>query len=276
MLVRWHNPFVLKATLQWTTPIQVRTSIFSVWLLGSRFLLSYPRCVLLVFLNIITVTMYNKDADVIRMYRTLLGWETFRKAMDLYFERHDGQAATCDDFRRAMADISDRDLTQFENWYLQAGTPTVIVSSNYDAEAKTYSLTISQRMAPTPNQETKEPFYIAFEVRLLSKDGKLLVEKTLELTQESQTFEFLNPEEEPYVPSPFRSFFGSHQTHRTNYRINLTFWLLITSINSIVGMPHSNSILLKSSYWSRFIKTVDMTKRLWPSRMLSTKYFVPR
>jgi len=156
--------------------------------------------------NFYTVTVYNKGAEVIRMYRTLLGRETFREAMDLYFKRHDGQAVTCDDFRRAMADSSDRDLTQFENWYLQAGTPTVTASSSYDAETKTYSLTMSQSTVSTPNQETKEPFHIPVEVGLLSKDGKVLVEKMLELREETQTFEFPDLEEEPYVPSLFRGF----------------------------------------------------------------------
>merc|ERR1711957_271883 len=110
--------------------------------------------------NFYTVTVYNKGAEVIRMYRTILGKETFRKAMDLYFERHDGEAVTCDDFRRAMADASGRDLTQFENWYLQAGTPVVKVSSSYNAETKTYFLTMSQSTAPTPNQQSKELFHI--------------------------------------------------------------------------------------------------------------------
>jgi len=156
--------------------------------------------------NFYTVTVYNKGAEVIRMYRTLLGREIFRKAMDLYFERHDGQAVTCDDFRRAMADASGRDLTQFENWYLQAGTPVVKASSNYDANTKTYSLTLSQSTVSTPNQENKEPFHIPIEVGLLGRDGKVLVEKTLELMKDSQTYEFKDLDEEPYVPSLFRGF----------------------------------------------------------------------
>ena len=114
--------------------------------------------------NFYTVTVYNKGAEVIRMYRTLLGWPAFRAGMDLYFERHDGQAVTCDDFRKAMEDASGRDLTQFERWYLQAGTPTVTATSSYDASAQTFSLTLSQSTPATPGQEEKLPFHIPVEV----------------------------------------------------------------------------------------------------------------
>jgi len=156
--------------------------------------------------NFYTVTVYNKGAEVIRMYRTILGRDTFRKAMDLYFERHDGEAVTCDDFRRAMADASGRDLTQFENWYLQAGTPTVTAASKYDTDTKTYSLTLSQSTPATPNQPNKELFHIPVEVGILAKDGTVLTEQTLELTEKTQTFEFHDLAVEPYVSSLFRGF----------------------------------------------------------------------
>lgn len=172
------------------------------------------------------VTVYNKGAEVIRMYRTLLGRGTFRKAMDLYFERHDGQAVTCDDFRRAMADASTRDLTQFENWYLQAGTPIVkaISSSSSNSnnegeeEGHTFTLTLSQSMVSTisnDNQSTtttatkQGPFHIPIVVAILGKNIKgnsVLVEQTLELTEESQTFVFPNLSEEPFVASINRGF----------------------------------------------------------------------
>lgn len=156
--------------------------------------------------NFYTVTVYNKGAEVIRMYRTILGKETFREAMDLYFERHDGQAVTCDDFRKAMADASGRDLTQFEGWYSQAGTPTVRASSQYFADTKTYKLTLSQSTPATPGQQVKVPFHIPVQVALLSAKGTLLSEKTLELTEESQVFDFCDLPEEPYAPSLFRGF----------------------------------------------------------------------
>ena len=121
--------------------------------------------------NFYTVTVYNKGAEVIRMYRTLLGVDGFRKGMDLYFERHDGQAVTCDDFRAAMAD-ANVDLTQFERWYTQAGTPTLTCQGAYDAAAKRYTLTLSQSTPsvsspPTPGQPDKELFHIPVEVGLL-------------------------------------------------------------------------------------------------------------
>jgi len=155
--------------------------------------------------NFYSVTVYNKGAEVIRMYRTLLGWDTFRKGMDLYFARHDGEAVTCDDFRKAMADASGRDLTQFERWYLQAGTPTVTASSAYDAASQTYSLTLSQSTPPTPGQPTKLPFHIPVEVGLLGADGSLLRSATLELTEEEQTFDFAGLAEPP-LPSLLRGF----------------------------------------------------------------------
>ena len=156
--------------------------------------------------NFYTVTVYNKGAEVIRMYRTLLGWDTFRKGMDLYFERHDGQAVTCDDFRKAMSDASGRDLTQFERWYLQAGTPTVTASGSYDAATSTYSLKLQQETPKTPGQDTKLPFHVPVEVGLLSPStGKVLAEKTLELTEEEQTFTFEGLSEAP-LPSLLRGF----------------------------------------------------------------------
>merc|ERR1719478_1781047 len=102
--------------------------------------------------NFYTSTVYEKGAEVIRMYQTLLGKEGFRKGMDLYFERHDGSAVTCDDFRAAMADANGADLEQFERWYTQAGTPTVKAEGAYDAAAQTYALTLSQSTAATPSQ----------------------------------------------------------------------------------------------------------------------------
>merc|ERR1740130_1165591 len=93
--------------------------------------------------NFYTVTVYNKGAEVIRMYSTLLGWAGFRKGSDLYFKRHDGQAVTCDDFRAAMSDANDVDLTQFERWYTQAGTPTVELSDK-SVKDGAFSLTLTQ------------------------------------------------------------------------------------------------------------------------------------
>ncbi|MEQ1525108.1 MAG: DUF3458 domain-containing protein, partial [Aestuariivirga sp.] len=110
--------------------------------------------------NFYTPTVYEKGAEICRMMKTLIGEKAFRKAMDLYFERHDGEAATVEDFVRCMADASGRDLTQFFRWYEQAGTPHVNVSTHYDAKAKTFDLTLAQKTAPTPGQADKQPMHI--------------------------------------------------------------------------------------------------------------------
>src|SRR5690606_19845880 len=107
--------------------------------------------------NFYTVTIYEKGSEVVRMMHTLVGREGFAKGMTLYFERHDGQAVTCDDFAQAIADANPGSelslrLEQFKRWYSQAGTPQVVASGVYDAEGQTYTLTLRQHCAPTPGQ----------------------------------------------------------------------------------------------------------------------------
>ncbi|CAL5356151.1 unnamed protein product [Camellia sinensis] len=122
--------------------------------------------------NFYTVTVYEKGAEVVRMYKTLLGSQGFRKGMDLYFKRHDGQAVTCEDFFAAMRDANDADFANFLMWYSQAGTPIVKVTSYYNAEARTYSLKFSQEVPPTPGQAVKEAMFIPVAVGLLDSSGK--------------------------------------------------------------------------------------------------------
>jgi len=169
--------------------------------------------------NFYTVTIYEKGAEVVRMYQTLLGRDGFRKGMDLYFARHDGHAVTCDDFRAAMADSSGRDLTQFERWYSQSGTPTVQVQSKYDAEKQTYELTLSQSCKPGAGQDCKLPFHIPVEVGLLDAQGHDMplhlegapftttvpTTSVLELTKDKQTFRFSQVTRKP-TPSLLRNF----------------------------------------------------------------------
>lgn len=156
--------------------------------------------------NFYTATVYEKGAEVIRMYHTLLGPEGFRKGMDLYFKRHDGNAVTCDDFRAAMADANNMEFTQFERWYLQAGTPTVEVKTDFNPATKTYKMTFTQKTLPTVGQPTKLPFHIPIRVGLLGKDGKELVAShVLELKSESQAWAYEGLDEEP-VPSVLRGF----------------------------------------------------------------------
>jgi aminopeptidase N len=121
--------------------------------------------------NFYTATVYEKGAEVVRMYKTLLGSQGFRKGMDLYFQRHDGQAVTCEDFYAAMRDANDADFANFLQWYSQAGTPTVKVSSSYNAEAHTFSLKFSQEVPPTPGQPHKEPMFIPVALGLLDSSG---------------------------------------------------------------------------------------------------------
>jgi aminopeptidase N len=170
--------------------------------------------------NFYTVTIYNKGAEVVRMYQTLLGRDGFRKGMDLYFARHDGQAVTCDDFRAAMAQSSGRNLAQFERWYSQPGTPRLKVKSRYDAAKKTYELTISQSCKPGAGQSL--PFHIPVAVGLLDRRGRDMslhpegaakagrsakpgTTCVLELTKKKQTFTFNNVSTKP-TPSLLRNF----------------------------------------------------------------------
>ncbi|MDO5087854.1 MAG: aminopeptidase N, partial [Comamonadaceae bacterium] len=129
--------------------------------------------------NFYTTTIYEKGAEVVRLYQTLLGREGFRRGMALYFERHDGQAVTCDDFAQCMADANPASalpalLPQFKRWYAQAGTPVLSAHGQYDAAAHTYTLTLSQHTAPTPGQPGKQPLVIPVQLGLLGPDGQAL------------------------------------------------------------------------------------------------------
>lgn len=167
--------------------------------------------------NFYTVTVYEKGAEVVRLYDTLLGKDGFRKGMDLYFKRHDGQAVTCDDFLSAMADANGVDLSGLKPWYSQAGTPVVTVSGRYDAAAQTYTLSARQDTPPTPGQPDKVPLLIPLKVSLLGPDGHALPlrlqgqvedlghETVLRLEKAQQDFTFTSVSSEP-VPSVLRNF----------------------------------------------------------------------
>ncbi|WP_122365790.1 DUF3458 domain-containing protein, partial [Pseudomonas syringae group genomosp. 3] len=169
--------------------------------------------------NFYTLTVYEKGSEVVGMLHTLLGAQGFRKGSDLYFERHDGQAVTCDDFIKAMEDANGVDLTQFKRWYSQAGTPRLAVSESYDAAANTYSLTFRQSCPTTPGQpgDQKQPFVIPVELGLLdSKGGEIALRlanetaatgstRVLSVTEAEQTFTFVDLAEKP-LPSLLRGF----------------------------------------------------------------------
>ncbi len=170
--------------------------------------------------NFYTVTIYEKGAEVVRMIHTLLGPQAFRKGSDLYFERHDGQAVTCDDFVSAMEDASGRDLAQFRRWYSQAGTPQVDVSDEWEANTGTYTLHLRQSCSAASGQAKKLPLVIPVKIGLLGDAGALRLQQqgvaldverpdntslVLELTEEKQSFSFTGLPERP-VPSLLRGF----------------------------------------------------------------------
>jgi aminopeptidase N len=159
--------------------------------------------------NFYTSTVYEKGAEVVRMIKTLLGPQRFRQGMDLYFSRHDGHAATVEQFVRCFADVSGRDLSQFMLWYSQAGTPEITVKGSHDARAKTFQLEVSQSVKPTPGQPVKEPMVIPLVVGMVGRDGrdlplKLSGGRTIEsgvltLEKPSETFEFTGIAERPVL-----------------------------------------------------------------------------
>lgn len=165
--------------------------------------------------NFYTRTVYEKGAEVVRMLKTLLGPQMFRKGMDLYFERHDGQAVTQEDFVQSFADVSGRDLSQFLLWYTQAGSPHISVSESFDASAQTYTLTLTQDIPATPGQAAKKPFHVPVRMSLFSSSGKayeliqngksLGEECVIELRKEKESFTFPNIKSRP-IASLFRRF----------------------------------------------------------------------
>jgi aminopeptidase N len=159
--------------------------------------------------NFYTATVYEKGSEVVRMLHTLLGKQKFREGCDLYFERHDGQAVTCDDFVQAHVDASGVDLTQFKLWYSQAGTPVVSARTSYEPDTRTYKLTLAQRIPPTPGQPDKQPAHMPIRIGLLDGEGRDLplqlegesqpgeTSRLLELRSAEQTFTFVGIEARP-------------------------------------------------------------------------------
>ncbi|EAS47615.1 aminopeptidase N [gamma proteobacterium HTCC2207] len=161
--------------------------------------------------NFYTLTIYEKGAEIVGMIRTLLGADTFRQGSDLYFDRHDGQAVTIEEFVKAMEDASGRDLTQFRRWYKQSGTPQMAVTSRYDAADRTFTLDFSQSCPATPGQAQKQPFVIPVRLGLVGASGDLPLnsngdtEMVYEVSQTDQQLIIENVGEAP-VPSLLREF----------------------------------------------------------------------
>jgi aminopeptidase N len=165
--------------------------------------------------NFYTPTVYEKGAEVVRMLKTILGEAGFRAGMDLYFQRHDGQAVTIEDFVAAFGDATGVDLSQFRRWYSQAGTPEIAAKGEYDERRKTYTLTLGQTTAPTPGQNVKLPLHIPVRFGLIGPNGAdidygeatgaRIEDDVIHLTEPSQTIVFRNVASPP-VPSLFRGF----------------------------------------------------------------------
>jgi aminopeptidase N len=165
--------------------------------------------------NFYTATVYEKGAEVVRMLKVLLGPEKFRAGMDLYFSRHDGEAATVEQFVQCFADVSGRDLSQFMLWYSQAGTPEVVATGSYDAGSKLYRIDLAQTVPATPGQPSKEPMVIPLALGLIGRDGRdlplalgdgrALERGVLTLTKRAESFVFAGIDALP-VPSLNRGF----------------------------------------------------------------------
>ncbi len=161
--------------------------------------------------NFYTATVYEKGAEVVRMMYTLVGREGFARGMALYFQRHDGQAVTCDDFAQAIADANPGSelatrLEAFKRWYAQAGTPQVAATGQYDAAARRYTLTLSQHSEPSPGQPSKQPFVVPVLAGLVGVDGSALAQQrllVLDAAEQSWVFEDVGA---PPVPSLLRGF----------------------------------------------------------------------
>ena len=190
--------------------------------------------------NFYTATVYEKGAEVVGMIRTLLGRDGFRAGTDLYFDRHDGQAVTTEDFVVAMEDANGIDLSQFRVWYRQAGTPTLQVSGNYNAKAKTFTLTVNQTCPATPGQDKKETYHLPLKVGLLDAAGKDIrfpvmdldvasldeaqsyFSAVLNVTQASQKYVFRGVGSAP-TPSLLRGFSAPVKLEYDYSRDDLTF-----------------------------------------------------
>ncbi|NKB76423.1 MAG: aminopeptidase N [Gammaproteobacteria bacterium] len=185
--------------------------------------------------NFYTATVYNKGAEVVRMVRTLIGHEQFRQGCDLYFDRHDGEAVTTDDFIAAMEHITGQNMNQFKNWYSQAGTPNVEVATDFDSQKKQFTISLKQHCPETPGQAKKAPFVIPIRMALFDSSGMKMAlkmnassesstEKTLVLCESEQSFVFNDIEHRP-EPSLLRHFSAPVELNHEQSMEQLVFLL---------------------------------------------------
>lgn len=199
--------------------------------------------------NFYTLTVYEKGSEVIRMMHTLLGEALFQKGIQLYFERHDGSAATCDDFVQAMEDASNIDLSQFRYWYSQSGTPVLTVRDDYNPQLEQYTLHVTQMTPPTADQKEKRPLHIPLDIELYDSEGNVIplqrngcpVHHVLNVTDEFQSFVFDNVTSQP-VPSLLREFSAPVRLDYNWSDAQLTF-LMRHARNEFVRWDAAQSLL---------------------------------
>ena len=229
--------------------------------------------------NFYTSTIYKKGAELFQMLATLLGTEIFRMGMDLYFNRHDGEAVTIEHFLTAMHDVSNRDLSQFALWFHQVGTPEIEVEEHYIPEEQTYILTLKQSTKPTPNQPDKNPLVIPVRMGLISEEGTVIPlylnseeacsEQILMLTQPEERFEFRRVPSKPIV-SLFRNFSApvkiNHLIAEEHYgilaksdvdpfnRLEASQRYIVNQLEQVIKQVREGRVLSLSE---QFIKTLD-------------------
>ncbi len=226
--------------------------------------------------NFYTSTVYEKGAEVVRMIHTLLGADGFRTGMDLYFQRHDGEAVTTDDFVKCMEDASHFDLTQFRRWYSQAGTPELKLHTEYDAQQQRLTINITQHCAPTPGQPNKHVFHIPVRLALLDEDGQAIslrmepsdtadvpTETLLQLTEEKNSFSFYHVSNQPVV-SALRGFSAPVRLYQQQSLDELVFLAQhdTDTFNRWSAIQNLSSQII--------IDLVEDTKRQIPQQLLTT------
>ncbi|MDU7578823.1 aminopeptidase N [Aeromonas sp.] len=202
--------------------------------------------------NFYTLTVYEKGSEVIRMMHTLLGEDAFQAGMRLYFERHDGSAATCDDFVQAMEDASGVDLARFRRWYSQSGTPELTVTDEYDAESGVYRLLVSQHTPPTQDQPQKLPLHIPLDIELYDEQGAVIalqyqgkaIGNVLDVLEAQQTFEFDRVPVRP-VPSLLRDFSAPVKLHY-DYRDEALAFLMRHARNEFARWDAAQMLINKA------------------------------
>jgi aminopeptidase N len=211
--------------------------------------------------NFYTLTVYQKGSEVIRMMHTLLGEVGFQKGMKLYFERHDGTAATCENFVAAMEDASGIELTQFRRWYSQSGTPELTVTTEYLPNQQRYILTVKQHTPPTIDQVEKQPLHIPFDIELYYANGDVVelqcnerrINNVLSITEAEQTFVFDNVMSHP-IPSMLREFSAPVKLDY-NYSDEELVFLMANARNEFSRWDAGQSLLAK--YIKHFVAVND-------------------